>query len=61
LQIALIGVTAMFFGAISDSTYALSAARAGRALSAKRFNLLTRIGGGFPVGGGLWFAFSRVG
>jgi threonine/homoserine/homoserine lactone efflux protein len=60
LQIALMGATAMFFGAISDSTYALAAARAGRALSAKRFRLLTRIGGGFLVGGGLWLAFSRV-
>jgi threonine/homoserine/homoserine lactone efflux protein len=60
LQIALMGVTAMFFGALSDSTYALAAARAGRALSAKRFRLLTRIGGGFLVGGGLWLAFSRV-
>ena len=60
LQIALMGMTAMFFGALSDSTYALAAARAGRALSAKRFRLLTRIGGGFLVGGGLWLAFSRV-
>jgi threonine/homoserine/homoserine lactone efflux protein len=60
LQIALMGVTAMFFGALSDSTYALAAARAGRALSAKRFRLLTRVGGGFLVGGGLWLAFSRV-
>jgi threonine/homoserine/homoserine lactone efflux protein len=60
LQIALMGVTAMFFGALSDSAYALAAARAGRALSAKRFRLLTRMGGGFLVGGGLWLAFSRV-
>ncbi|MDN5925766.1 MAG: LysE family translocator [Hyphomicrobiales bacterium] len=60
LQIALMGVTAMFFGALSDSTYALAAARAGRALSAKRFRLLTRVGGGFLVSGGLWLAFSRV-
>jgi threonine/homoserine/homoserine lactone efflux protein len=60
LQIALMGLTAMFFGALSDSTYALAAARAGRALSTKRFRLLTRIGGGFLVGGGLWLAFSRV-
>jgi threonine/homoserine/homoserine lactone efflux protein len=60
LQIAIMGVTAMFFGALSDSTYAVAAARAGRALSAKRFRLMTRIGGGFLVGGGLWLAFSRV-
>jgi threonine/homoserine/homoserine lactone efflux protein len=60
LQITIMGVTAMFFGALSDSTYAVAAARAGRALSARRFRLLTRIGGGFLVGGGLWLAFSRV-
>jgi threonine/homoserine/homoserine lactone efflux protein len=60
LQIAIMGVTAMFFGAVSDSTYAIAAARAGRALSARRFRLLTRIGGGFLVGGGLWLAFSRA-
>ena len=60
LQIAIMGITAMFFGAVSDSTYALAAARAGRALSAKRFRMLTRICGGFLVGGGLWLAFSRV-
>jgi threonine/homoserine/homoserine lactone efflux protein len=60
LQIAIMGVTAMFFGAVSDSTYAVAAARAGRALSARRFRLLTRIGGGFLVGGGLWLAFSRA-
>ncbi len=61
LQIAIMGITAMFFGAISDSTYALAAARAGRALSAKRFRLLSRLGGGCLVGGGVWLAFSRVG
>ena len=60
LQIAIMGITAMFFGALSDSTYAIAAARAGRALSANRFRMLTRIGGGFLVGGGLWLAFSRV-
>jgi threonine/homoserine/homoserine lactone efflux protein len=60
VQIAIMGITAMFFGALSDSTYALAAARAGRALSARRFRLLSRIGGGFLVGGGLWLALSRA-
>jgi threonine/homoserine/homoserine lactone efflux protein len=60
LQILIMGLTAMAFGALSDSFYALLAAKAGRALSAKRFGLLSRIGGCFLIGGGLWLAFSRV-
>jgi homoserine/homoserine lactone efflux protein len=53
------GLTAMIFAAMSDSTYALAAGRAGRLLSASRIKLLSRISGSFMVGGGLWLAFSR--
>jgi homoserine/homoserine lactone efflux protein len=53
------GLTAMLFAAVSDSTYALAAGRAGRALSAKRVWLMSRLSGGFLIGGGLWLAFSR--
>lgn len=60
LQIVIMGLTAMAFGALSDSFYALLAARAGRALSAKGFRLLSRIGGGFLIGGGLWLALSKA-
>ena len=60
LQIVIMGLTAMAFGALSDSFYAVLAARAGRALTARRFRLLSRIGGGFLIGGGLWLAFSRA-
>ena len=59
LQIAIMGVTAMLFAAISDSVYALAASRAGRALSARRVRLLTLASGGFLIGGGLWLAMSR--
>jgi homoserine/homoserine lactone efflux protein len=59
LQILIMGLTAMLVAAVSDSVYALAAGRAGRALSAKRVRLLSRMSGGFLIGGGLWLAFSR--
>jgi homoserine/homoserine lactone efflux protein len=59
LQILIMGLTAMLFAAVSDSAYALASGRAGRALSAKRVRLLSRVSGGFLIGGGLWLAFSR--
>lgn len=58
-QILIMGVTAMAFAAAVDGAYALAAGRAGRALSAKRVRLLSRVSGGFLIGGGLWLAFSR--
>jgi homoserine/homoserine lactone efflux protein len=59
LQILIMGLTAMLFAAVSDSAYALASGRAGRALSAKRVRLMSRLSGGFLIGGGLWLAFSR--
>ena len=59
LQIVTMGLTAMLVAAVSDSVYALAAGRAGQALSAKRVRLLSRVSGGFLIGGGLWLAFSR--
>jgi homoserine/homoserine lactone efflux protein len=59
-QIVIMGITALVFAAFSDSAYAIVAGRAGRALSARRVKLLSRISGGFLIGGGLWLAFSRA-
>ncbi len=59
LQILIMGLTAMLVAAVSDSFYAFAAGRAGRALSAKRVRLLSRVSGCFLIGGGLWLAFSR--
>ena len=58
-QITIMGLTAMLFAAVSDSAYALAAGRAGRALSAKRVRLMSRLSGGFLIGGGVWLAVSR--
>jgi threonine/homoserine/homoserine lactone efflux protein len=60
LQIAVMGATALVFAAVSDSSYAMLAGRAGRLLSAGRIRLLNRVSGSFLVGGGLWLAFSRT-
>lgn len=59
LQILIMGLTAMVIAAISDSAYALAAARAGRALSTRRVRLMTRLSGGFLIGGGIWLAVAR--
>ena len=59
-QIAIMGLTALLFAAVSDSAYAIVAGRAGRALTAHRVKLLSRISGGVLIGGGLWLAFSRA-
>jgi homoserine/homoserine lactone efflux protein len=58
-QIAIMGLSAMTISAISDSAYALASGRAGRALSAKRVRLLSRLSGGCLIGGGVWLAVSR--
>jgi homoserine/homoserine lactone efflux protein len=59
LQIAIMGLTALAFAAVSDSAYALLSDRAGRLLSRHRVRLISRLSGGFLIGGGLWLAFTR--
>ena len=59
VQIALMGATAMVVSAISDSCYALASGRAGREISPRRVRLLSRISGGFLIGGGVWLAAAR--
>jgi threonine/homoserine/homoserine lactone efflux protein len=59
-QVALLGVTFMITGAITDSVYALLAGRARQFFSARRTRLLSRMSGGFMIGGGLWLALTRA-
>lgn len=59
LQILIMGLTAMLLAALSDSAYAIASGRAGRVLSAHRVRLVSRVGGGMLIGGGLWLAFTR--
>jgi len=58
-QILLLGLTSMVFAVFSDGLYAMLSGRAGRVLSQKRVRLISRIGGGFLIGGGIWLALQR--
>ena len=58
-QIAFLGVTAMVIAVFSDGAYAVLTGRAGRWLSSKRVRLVSRLGGGCLIGGGLWLALTR--
>jgi threonine/homoserine/homoserine lactone efflux protein len=59
-QVALLGVTFMITGAITDTIYAVLAGRAQLFFSARRTRLLSRISGGFMIGGGIWLALTRA-
>ena len=57
---ALLGFTFMVTGAMTDSVYALLAGRARMFFSARRTRLVSRISGGFMIGGGIWLALTRA-
>jgi threonine/homoserine/homoserine lactone efflux protein len=59
-QVALLGFTFMVTGAVTDSVYALLAGRARLFFSRERTRLLSRISGGFMIGGGIWLALTRA-
>src|ERR1700730_13556187 len=59
-QVTLLGVTFMITGAITDSIYAILAGRARKFFSARRTRLLSRVSGGFMIGGGVWLALTRA-
>jgi homoserine/homoserine lactone efflux protein len=58
-QIAFLGVTAMIVALFSDGAYAVLTGRAGALLTKHRVRLVSRLGGGFLIGGGIWLALSR--
>jgi threonine/homoserine/homoserine lactone efflux protein len=59
-QVALLGATFMVIAGLTDGAYALLAGRAGKLFSAKRTRLVSRISGGFMIGGGVWLALVRT-
>ena len=59
-QVLLLGFTFMATGAFTDSIYAIVAGRARRFFSARRTRLLSRVSGGFMIGGGIWLALTRT-
>jgi threonine/homoserine/homoserine lactone efflux protein len=58
-QIVLLGLTAMAVALVSDGAYAVLTGRAGALLSKKRVRLVSRLSGGFLIGGGIWLALTR--
>jgi homoserine/homoserine lactone efflux protein len=59
-QILLMGATALAVAAVSDGVYAVLTGRAGTLLSRRRVRLISKLSGGFLIGGGLWLAFTRA-
>jgi threonine/homoserine/homoserine lactone efflux protein len=59
-QVALLGVTFMVTAAMTDAVYALLAGRARKFFSARRTRMVSRISGGFMIGGGIWLALTRA-
>src|SRR5579863_7391956 len=59
-QVALLGVTFMVIAGITDALYALLSGRARSIFSARRTRLLSRVSGGFMIGGGIWLALTRA-
>jgi threonine/homoserine/homoserine lactone efflux protein len=58
-QVTLLGVTFMVIAGLTDGLYALLAGRARKFFSARRTRLVSRISGGFMIGGGIWLALTR--
>jgi threonine/homoserine/homoserine lactone efflux protein len=59
-QVALLGVTFMVIAASTDAVYAVPAGRARTFFSARRTRMVSRVSGGFMIGGGIWLALMRA-
>lgn len=59
-QIIVLGLTAMAVALVSDGAYAVLTGRAGAFLSKRRVRLISRLSGGFLIGGGIWLALTRA-
>src|SRR3954452_5122926 len=59
-QVVLLGFTFMATGGITDALYAIAAGRARKFFSARRTRMMSRISGGFMIGGGIWLALTRA-
>ena len=59
-QVVLFGLTAMAVATTFDSLYAVLTGRARAFLTPARVKLVSRLSGGFLVGGGIWLALART-
>jgi threonine/homoserine/homoserine lactone efflux protein len=60
IQVAVLGLTFMVIAGLTDVIYALLAGRARKFFSARRTRQLSRVSGGFMIGGGIWLALTRA-
>jgi homoserine/homoserine lactone efflux protein len=58
-QIAVMGATFFVIAVCGDGSYALLAGRARALMTGRRTQMMTRLGGAFIIGGGLWLALAR--
>ena len=58
-QVVLLGVTFMVIAGLTDFVYALLSGRVRQLFSARRTRILSRVSGGFMIGGGIWLALTR--
>jgi threonine/homoserine/homoserine lactone efflux protein len=59
-QVALLGITFMVTAAMTDAISARRAGRARKFVSQRRPRLVSRVSGGFMIGGGIWLALTRA-
>jgi threonine/homoserine/homoserine lactone efflux protein len=59
-QVMVLGVTFMVVAGLTDGIYALLAGRIRTIFSARRTRLMSRVSGGFMIGGGVWLALTRA-
>jgi threonine/homoserine/homoserine lactone efflux protein len=59
-QVVLLGLTAMAVATTFDSLYAILTGRARNLLTPERVKFVSRISGGFLIGGGIWLALARA-
>lgn len=59
-QVLVLGVTFMVLAGLTDGIYAVLAGRARSFFSARRTRMMSRVSGGFMIGGGIWLALTRA-
>jgi len=59
-QVLVLGITFMMLAGLTDGIYALLAGRARSFFSARRTRMMSRVSGGFMIGGGIWLALTRA-
>ncbi len=59
-QVLVLGITFMVIAGLTDGIYALLAGRARSFFSARRTRMMSRVSGGFMIGGGIWLALTRA-